>query len=197
MNQAIVPIVEGQAEVESVPVLLRRIFGEKGTYSLQVAKPFRVKRNRIVRHGELERAVLQSVRSRPGVGGILVLIDADDDCPAQLGPKLLERCQSVTQLPAAVVLATRELECWFLGAKESLIGIRSIRPDATTPQDPESVRGAKERLNQNMQDRRYIEVDDQPALAACMNIQQARGRCPSFDRFLREVESMISQLIQD
>ena len=197
MSRVIVPIVEGYAEVESVPVLLRRILEQEAAYSLQIAKSFRVKRNRIVREGELERAVQQSVRSRPHAGGILVLLDADDDCPAQLGPRLLKRCRNVTQLPVAVVLAMREFEGWFLGAKESLRGIRGIRSDATAPQNPESIRGAKERLTKNMQGQRYMGVDDQPALAERMDLELAKDRCPSFEKFLRGVNCLISEMTGD
>jgi hypothetical protein len=120
----------------------------------------------------------------------MLLMDADDDCPARLGPTLLERCRSVTQLPISVVLATRELEAWFLGAKESLRGARGITTDATAPENPENIRGAKERLNENMQRRRYIAVDDQPALSHTMDLQSAQTRCPSFDKFVREVEHL-------
>ena len=194
MSRVIVPIVEGYAEVASVPILLRQILKREAAYSVQVAKPFRVKRNRIVKEGELERTIQQALRSRLNAGGILVLMDADDDCPAQLGPKLLARCRAVTPLPVAVVLAMREFEGWFLGAKESLRGIRGIRLDATAPQNPESIRGAKERLTKNMQGQRYMGVDDQPALAAQMDLELAKDRCPSFEKFLRGVNFLISEM---
>jgi hypothetical protein len=197
MNKSIIPIVEGQAEVESVPILLRRILTEFEDYSLEIVRPFRVKRNRIVRPDELERAIKQSIRSRPNAVGIIVLLDADDDCPAILGPQLLKRCRSTTHLPATVILANRELECWFLGAKESLRGIRGISTNATAPHNPEGIRGTKERLQQNMQGRRYLGVDDQPALAEGMDMKQAKTHCPSFDKFFREVGRMISQLRKD
>ncbi len=195
IKRVIVPIVEGYSEVESVPILLRRILERETAYSVQVAKPFRVKRNLVVKEGELERAIRQVVRSRLDAGGILVLLDADKDCPAQLGPRLLKRCQAVTQLPVAVVLAKGEFEGWFLGAKESLQGVRGIRQDATAPENPEGIRGAKERLSKNMQgQRRYMEVDDQPALAAKMNLELAKERCRSFEKFLRGVHFLISEM---
>ena len=194
MRRAIVPIVEGLSEVESVPVLLRRILAQTAAHGVLVARPFRVKRNLIVKEGELERTIRQVVRSRSGAAGILVLLDADDDCPAQLGPSLLKRCQAVTQLPAAVVLAMREFEGWFLGAKESLRGVRGIRQDAMVPENPEMIRGAKERLTKNMQGQRYMEVDDQPALAARMDLELAKARCPSFEKFLRGVNFLISEM---
>jgi hypothetical protein len=52
---AIIPIVEGHAEIGSIPVLLRRLG------IVEVARPFRVKRNKVVKPGELERAVGQAI----------------------------------------------------------------------------------------------------------------------------------------
>ena len=183
MSKAIALIVEGKAEVESVPLLIRKLLARNGAHDVSIARPFRVKRNRVVREGEMERAVQLCLNSRPNPVGLIVLLDADDDCPARLGPTLLGRCRSVTGLPVFVVLASRELESWFLGAKESLRGVRGIRGDATAPEDPEGIRGAKERLSQNMMPGRYIEVDDQPALAARMDPEEAARLCPSFARF--------------
>ncbi len=40
----LVPIVEGYSEVESIPVLLRRLLAEWGRYEVAVAKPVRVSR---------------------------------------------------------------------------------------------------------------------------------------------------------
>ncbi len=190
MSAAVVPIVEGQSEVESVPVLLRRILEDRGV--------FRVKRNLVVKPNEIERAVKQAVRSRANAGSVLVLLDADDDCPAELGLSLLKRCEMVTDLPVAVVIAKSEFECWFLGAKESLRGVRGIGADAISPPKPEDIRGAKERLARNMEGkRRYIEVDDQPALAQSFDIEAARKRCPSLDKFIRDAEGLISKLQED
>jgi len=168
MKPSLVPIVEGHAEQASVPVLLRRILASEHFYEVSIARPFRVKRYSVVRPGELERAVKQAVRSRENAAAILVILDADDDCPAT--------CRSSTHLPAAVVLAQREFEAWLLGAKEALRGVRGIRQDATAPSHPEAIRGAKERVSQNMQGRRYVPVDDQAALAERMDIRLAADR---------------------
>lgn len=193
---AIVSIVEGKSEVRSVPVLLRRILHEHlKIYDVDVARAFRVKRAQVVQEGELERAIRRAIRDRERAGCILVLLDADDDCPAELGPSLLKRCREATGLPAAVVLAKREFEAWFLGAKESLRGTRGIRNDACAPEDPESIRGAKEHLTGNMKGRRYLSVDDQPALAKRMDIAAARRRCLSFDKLVRDVERLVHDVL--
>ena len=87
------------------------------------------------------------------------------------------------------------MEGWFLGGKESLRGVCGIKPDAVAPTNPESIRGAKERLSSNMEHgRRYLEVDDQPALAAQVNFDLTIDRCPSFDKFLREVQNLIKKI---
>lgn len=187
MSPSIVPIVEGHSEQEAVPALLRRIGEELGIHAVGVARPFRVKRNRVVREGELERAVEQAVRDREDPACVLVILDADDDCPAELAPRLFQRCQEATNLPSAVVLANREFEAWFLGAKESLRGLRGIPLDAASVPDPERIRGAKERLSHNMPGRGYVPSDDQAALAARMDLRLAADRCPSFEKLLRDV----------
>ena len=180
---ALVSIVEGHAETESLPVLLRRL----GLF-VPVARPFRVKRQRVVKEGELERAVQVAVAARENPSAVLVLLDADDDCPATLGPALLARCRAVTALPVSVVLAMRELEAWFLGGVESLRGHRGIAADASWETDPEAPRGAKERLESLMPGRSYLDTDDQPALMAAFDVAMARARCPSLDKLMRDLE---------
>jgi hypothetical protein len=192
MSRAIATIVEGHAEVESVPVLLRRILLQLGVSDVQVARPFRVKRNRVVKPGELERAISQTIRDRDGVAGTMVLIDSDDDCPAELGVQLLERAKKTTLMPVSVVLAHREFECWLLGVKESLRGINGIVENATAPANPENIRGAKEHLTRNMtRRRRYLAVDDQVTFAERFDLNIARQRCPSFDKCFRDVERLL------
>ena len=192
MSVAVAAIVEGHAEVESVPLLLRRIFAQLEKSDIQVARPFRVKRNRVVKPGELERAINQTLRDRAGVSGVMVLIDSGDDCPAELGPELLDRARKVAQLPVAVVLANREFECWFLGSKESLRGVSGIQENATTPLNPENIRGAKEHLTRNMtRGRRYLEVDDQATFADKFDLNEARRCCASFDKCFREAERLL------
>jgi hypothetical protein len=184
MNGTILSFVEGQSEVEAVPRLLERLLARLGRSEIRIARPFRVKRYQVVRPRELERAVIQGLRDRDHVSAVLVLLDADDDDPFELEAALLERCRQATALPAAVVVAQRELEAWFLGCKDALRGFRGIRADANPPPDPEGIRGAKERLSKNMEGgRRYLATDDQPAFAARMDLDLALQHCASFRRF--------------
>ncbi len=194
----ILPIVEGHAEVESIPIFLRRIASEIEVYNIKIAKPFRVKRNKFVRDGELERAINQGIKDRNNIKGIVVILDADDDCPKILAQHLLLRCMNVTELPSIVILAKKELEGWFLGGKESLRGYCGISHNSIAPSNPEEIRGAKEQLSRNMENnRRYLEVDDQPSLAARLDFELTQDRCPSFKKFYNDSKRLIRQLNGD
>ena len=159
-----------------------------------MGRPIRVSRHGVIKEGRLERAVDLAVLK--GCDAILILLDANGDCPAELGPELLHRAQQTRpDVPTWVVIAKAEFESWFIGSIESLHGFRGIAPDATAPEEPEEIRGAKEWLSQWMpNDQPYLEVDDQPALATHFDLEQTRARCPSFDKFMRDVEEMMTAL---
>lgn len=188
MPPTLLPLVEGHSEVVAFPILARRLLFDLGRADVLVARPFRFHRSRIL-SGEIERAVLQGLRTREGVTAVVVVFDADDDEPLPLEEAVRAECAKATTLPVTVAAATRELEAWFLGGKESLRGVRGIRATATSPPNPEAIRGAKERLTSNMEgNRRYIEVDDQPAFAATVDLAAALQRCPSLQRLARGLE---------
>lgn len=81
---------------------IRRIVADSGGYQ-DVARPFRVKRQKIVRSGELDAAM---------------------DCPAQLAPALRGRGFGAVPIPVWVVMPKVEVEAWLPGI-ESLRGAKS------------------------------------------------------------------------
>ena len=191
-------IVEGHGEVEAVPILIRRIAQTiKSDVVPEVLTPLRVPANRLIKQGELERSVDLAARKIGGNGGIIVLIDCDWEgcCPAKDGPRLLERALSVRKdFPMAVILAKNEFEAWFLAAAESLRGKRGLPRDLQPPEDPESIRGAKEWLSKNMiSGRAYAETTDQPALTAEFDLNAAR-RARSFDKCFRDIERILKRV---
>jgi hypothetical protein len=192
---SIVPIVEGHGEVEAVPILLRRLGGQFAPdVALRVLRPIRRSRDRIVRPGELEKDVQLAAEMLEGAGAILILLDSDGDCPAQLGPSVLKRAEAARpDRTIRVVLAHQEYEAWLLAAANSIRGKRHLKSDLTAPDDPEAVRGAKEWLKRSMQGpRTYSETVDQPALTAIFDLGQARSS-PSFDRFCRVFEELLQE----
>lgn len=104
----IASIVEGDGEVRALPRLLHRIALERGVTGLLTPNPMRVPRGKLTCPGGIERVVAAMAIRVPAAGGALVLLDADDDCPAELGPKLLARARKVRpDKQVAVVLANR------------------------------------------------------------------------------------------
>ena len=189
-------IVEGESEVETVPLLIRRIAANLyPELPIVVLPPIRRPRNQVVKENELERAVEFVARQIGGQGAIFIIFDSDDDCPAELGPALFHRAsQARSDLPIAVVLAKHEFEAWFLAAAESLRGQRGLRTDFHSPDNPEAIRGAKEWLRQRMQSgRTYRETRDQSALTALFDLDQAR-QADSFDKCYRDIVRLLDEL---
>ena len=189
-------IVEGHGDVEAVPILIRRI--AESLYpelAVVIPRPTRIHRNKVVKEDRLEREVQLVARRIGGQGAIFIILDSDSDCPAELGPELLDRALQVQgNLPIAVVFAKHEFEAWFLAAAESLREQRGLRNNIHPPNDPETIRGAKEWLSVQMEGtRRYSERFDQPALTARFDLEQAR-RADSFDKCYREIVRLLSEL---
>jgi hypothetical protein len=181
-------IVEGHGECESLPILIRRIATLfDPALEVRIPHPVRIPKSKLLRPGELERAVDLAGMSVEGNGGILVVLDSDDDCPAALAPVLLDRVRSARgDLPCAVILPNREFETWFLAAAPSLRGCRGLPDDLESPPDPEMIRGAKEWLSARVRTGAYSGNVDQASFTAVFDIELAR-RSPSFDKCYREV----------
>lgn len=184
-------IVEGHGEVEAVPILIRRMASDIGIYP-DILPPMRVPASKLRKAGELERAVEFAARKCGDGGAILILLDADDDCPAELGPELLFRSvQARADRRIGVVLAKREYEAWFLAATESLAGRRGLPADLASPPDPEAIRDAKGWLADRMGGGSYSETTDQPALTAQFDMNAA-GTSDSFDKCRREILKLLA-----
>lgn len=191
----IIAIVEGRGEVAAVPVLLRRIAAEVSPLEhVSVLPPIRVDRNKVTSPDELERMVgIATNRSGPD-GRILILLDADKDCPARLGPELLRLARAArSDRYIRAVIPKSEFENWFLASVESLGGRRGIDPSLAAPNDPESVRDAKGWLAARMPASRcYNPARDQAALTDAMDFKSARS-APSFDKLWRDVCDLMQE----
>lgn len=135
------------------------------------------------------------VEGQGEVAAVLVLLDADDDCPARLGPQLLTRVKDARpDRSGSVVLANREFEAWFLAAAPLLRGLRGLAGDLALPADAERPRDCKGWLSARRTDgRAYKPATDQAALAAAFDMQMARQHSPSFDKLWRDVERLLGE----
>ena len=147
----------------------------------------------------LEKAVTlgrRKLQQCNGRGAMVIIADADDDCPAHRAPALLERARKSAQaVPVSVVFAKAEYEAWFLGAIHSLRDDGRIADNASPPPDAEAVRGAKEFLQQHCMNpgEHYSPTVDQPALTSRFDLKEAQQACPSFDKLWRDLEELFRQ----
>ena len=92
---SIASIVEGDGEVSALPILLRRLAAEWSPATLvKPLQPIRVRRDRFLNKDEEFRRQLLLAAAKSGESGwILIVLDADDDCPKALGIDIFQRAQ--------------------------------------------------------------------------------------------------------
>lgn len=185
----ILPIVEGKGEVDAVPVLVRRIAASYVPERyVTVERPIRRMRSDLVQPNGLERVIELAARQTGPADGILVLLDADDDCPVEVAANLRARAERTRpDRHVRVVVASREFEAWFLAAAESLRGVHGLAADLAPPANPESIRDAKGWLTARTRSgHSYKPAVDQAALSQLFDLEQA-ATARSFRKFIKDV----------
>ena len=197
-----VPVVEGGGEVDALPVLLRRVATWLAPeLHVAVQRPIRTPRDRFLNREEerkkvLGYAALSCSVAREDAARILVLLDADDDCPAERGPALQAECERIVgeRASVSVVLANREYEAWFLASCETLQGVRHFDLKRLrqhwNEKDPDTPRNAKGMIDKATGNR-YGEVADQAALSARIDPIRAAQTSRSFRKLIDECRSAL------
>lgn len=196
----VAPIVEGHGEYECIRILLERIWREllKGDY-IEVIRPIRQKRGQLVQREGFSNAVSLAVAKLNNLPPsndpslILALVDADQDCPGQLGPKMLEFArESHSHADVACVVVKVEYETWFVAAAESLRDFLEVPDDSALTESPEDLGLSKGWIEQRFKGTKYSETQDQPAMTRVMDLSLCRARSLSFDKLCRELERRLS-----
>ena len=196
----VVPIVEGEGEVEALPRLLDRIWYELlGGQYIDVLRPIRQPRTTLVRPGGLRGAIELAAgklraRAHDGVRGlVLIALDADDDLPCSLAPQLLAAAQAIrSDVDIACVLANQEYETWFVASAESLadyLVLDGAAPPVTPETDRLKKKWVQDRVRGTGEHPSYRVTVDQPRMTALMDLALCRSRSPSFDKLCRELEA--------
>jgi Domain of unknown function (DUF4276) len=209
MTLYIAPVVEGHTEAKCAEHLLQSIWTKLlgRTERMQVLCPYRGNRDALVHpdrtdladkikeaYADLSRRLRNDSSGR---GLLLLLLDAEEDCPARLAPRLLERARTArSDADIACVLAKRELENWFKAAAASLAGIGGLPNDLAIPANPEEGDGGAwltRQMRRQNRGRKYTKPADAIELARRMDLQQCRDHSPSFDKLCRELEGRAPQ----
>ena len=194
-ERSIIAIVEGPGDKNAVPSLVRKILGERlcrydiGTGKSQVAKG----KDNLV--GKFENFVEYAMDENPAA--ILVLVDADADCPVELASSLARRAAAMNApVPIAVVCAKSEYETWFICSLSDSEGdgIRrnlGLRPSVVCPENAEFIRDAKGWLTDRMpRNRRYSPRIDQDDLTHHIAIELVHEKSRSFRRLCGAVREI-------
>jgi uncharacterized protein DUF4276 len=158
----------------------------------KVIRPFRESKSALLRKdGSLERAVELSARQVRVRGGLLLLVDSDDDCPVTIARTFRERMLLARgDLPMAAVIAVVEFEAWFLAAATSLAGVLDMRPDLSPPSMPEQVHDAKGWIKRNRLTGTYQPTIDQPKFAYHFSLAEAQSS-RSFRKCYKEIRRIL------
>ncbi|MFF7647052.1 DUF4276 family protein [Streptomyces canus] len=192
----IASIVEGHGEEKALPVLLRRLIAhlQPSTYA-DIQRPYRIPRDRMLRRDVLGKALTVVTARDPAPTGVLVLLDADDDCAVNLAERLRTHARATHEhVPLVAIAAVREFEAWFLAGAAGLAGQAGLPQPLAPPAVPETIRGAKEWLSDRMpRGSTYQETSHQPSFVTLFDLDAARAAAPSFDKFCRDVHFLLTR----
>ena len=197
--RTIVPVVEGDGDAAALPELLVRILRERyGRYDVSVAQG----RTRVVKANgrpNLEKKLdrfLKHAQNKPGCEAILILVDADVDCPVAFANQLSQRCDQVgTKSPVRIVCAHRSYESWFLASLCTIRGLHGIPDTAALSGDPEAVPNPKPWLSDQMPSgQAYKETTHQAPLSRAIDLNLAYRNSRSFRRLCHALKQLLATI---
>lgn len=194
----IASVVEGQGEVAAVPVLITRIVSELFGLAAIPLNPVRLPREKIIAAEPKTLEYIQKLSARVAAmdptgkrSGVLVLVDADEDCPASLFDRLrrdLPDCDA----PVFTVAAKLEYETWFVASAETLGELLNLEDEFVPVVAPEQSGQRKRWIRKRIKAPSYRETADQRKLTSRIDLGLCRSRCPSFDKLCRDLESLMT-----
>lgn len=188
----LVPIVEGDGEINAVPLLIRRLLHEfHQRFDVDIAFPKNAHgRENLLRTGGIERFVRYALKEAD-IAGVVLLLDAEHDVPCRLACALRARVAALNpSVPVVIVCAEVQYESWFVESIETLRGKCGIAQTAARPElHPPN---PKTWLEQEMpSNRAYKETTDQVTLTAALDFDRLSRRSRSFRRLHHAVEELL------
>ena len=200
----IVPIVEGPGEVEAVPALLWKLLAEQGRYDLQIETPQNAHGGgNLTRPGGIERFI-QNAWTKRDCGAVLVLVDADEQCPVEMAADFAQRILALgVRFPVVIAVAKCEYEAWFLASLETIAamplnGGYGLPAGLAYPGEVEERVGVKGWLSQQFpKDRIYKETTHQAAMTKLIDPARVRQKSHSFRRLCHALEQAVNAIDQN
>ncbi len=199
----IVPIVEGEGEVQALPKLLFKILHDLGRFDIQVSPPKNSKGvTNILRAQGLEYFLKLAAREAD-CAAILVLIDSDGKCPITLAKQLCQRAIAAhINQPIMIVCAHHMYEAWLVASIDSIAGKplgqreglpATVRFDG----DPDQLNNPKQWIDDRFTNGRgYKESLDQAEMTKLLELELAFAQSRSFQRLYHAVQEALAAIDQ-
>lgn len=188
----VLAIVEGDGDVQAVPVLLRRILQRHELFNVQVLPPHK--------RGELPKvkANFERFLKAAALEGVPILCILDFDCAEcidVLQDEQLLRAEAeelLPHLPFDVCLIVKEFESLFLWDEAAARQVLpQIAQGTAFPTNPEGIRPAKEWLSKvQPSGSAYKPMVHQAKLAAAVDLDLLHEKSPSFQRLEKALLSL-------
>ena len=197
----IVPIVEGPGEVEAVPALLWKLLAERGRYDIQIETPQDAHGcGNLTTPSGIERFV-QNAWTKRDCGAVLVLVDADEQCPVEMAADFSQRILALgVRFPVVIVVAKCEYEAWFLASLETIAGMPlnggyGLPADLVYPGEVEEPVGVKGWITRQFPEGRiYKETIHQSAMTKLIDPERVRQKLRSFRRLCHALEQAVNAI---
>ncbi len=199
-------VVDGQGDVLAAPNLVTRLWKDLGLTPMVWSQATRIPGPNTKRRFE---KISRYIYGRTDmVDALLILTDEDDDCPKERAPEMAAWLRDLDlPVPAAVVLAHREYETFFLPciplmAGRDLVNRQNVKrrgfPEGLTypSTNYEERRGVKEWLSRHLPPgRSYKETTDQLALTRMLDFEVLRkSELPCFGTLERALRFLSANL---
>ena len=191
----IVPIVEGDGEESTVPVLLRKILFELMRYDIQIAHPKNAHgRANLQRAGGVERFIRHAWKELD-CAVILILLDAEGECPLDIAKDFSTRIEAMgVMFPVVIVVANRMYETWLLASIATIAGHANLPAGLQPPPNVETVKNPKAWIDKRLpRGRSYKETQDQEAMTHHLDTTLAR-QARSFQRLLHAISEALESI---
>lgn len=210
MTALIAPIVEGQTESTSLERILQRIWQEilQRPNRLSVIQPNRGTRTQLISNqsDDLARRIQQCQiqlqekhRRQPDASrSILLMLDADDDCPVQIASQLRDRMQRIArpEVLCLCVIPHRMFENWIVAGSSTLGNISGLPenlPSIADVTDVDQLRGVdwlETQIRLHRRGGKYKKTVDAPVFVQRMSLSD----CQQYSRSFRKLVSELAKI---
>lgn len=190
------PIVEGQGDERAIPVLIRNLLNNRFEhYEFEVLHPYRMPKGKMKQPSEwppVSTLVFNRLKERMSAptdkGLVLVMCDADDDCPVELKATIQQNVVvPADKIELHFVAPSREYETWFLSAVQCFTGHQDCVDPIPDVNNLNQIRDAKGYFEQHIlkPNRFYSETVDQAKFSAIIDFAAIpENNCRSLKRFV-------------